>query len=108
VSAAGSSFPSGHASFAAATLVAIVVLFTQAGSRRRIWWALAVVGIVAMAWSRTYLQVHWLLDVVAGSLLGAGVSLETFGATQVWLPPRPACAEHDSTAREGRTARKHD
>lgn len=28
-----------------------------------------------MAWSRTYLQVHWLLDVTAGSILGVGVAL---------------------------------
>ena len=38
-----------------------------------------------MAWSRTYLQVHWLLDVVAGSLLGAGVALVVFAALQLLL-----------------------
>jgi membrane-associated phospholipid phosphatase len=94
VSAVGSSFPSGHASFAAATLVAIVVLFTRPGRRRRIWWALAMLGIVAMAWSRTYLHVHWLADIVAGSLLGAGLSLVTFAAAQVLLPPRPGVGAH--------------
>jgi membrane-associated phospholipid phosphatase len=88
VTAAGSSFPSGHASFAAATPVAIVVLFTRPGRRRRIWWALGLLGILAMAWSRTYLQVHWLLDVVAGSLLGAALSLVMFAAAQILLPPR--------------------
>ena len=36
-----------------------------------------------MAWSRTYLQVHWLLDVLAGSLLGAGVALVVFAALQL-------------------------
>src|SRR5690349_20632277 len=70
VHAAGSSFPSGHATYAGATCVTLVLLFTSVGPRRRAWWALAVLGILGMAWSRTYLQVHWLLDVTFGSLLG--------------------------------------
>ncbi len=75
VSPSSSSFPSGHAAFAGATFVALVLLFTKVGPRRRIWWSLAAVGIAGMAWSRTYLQVHWLLDVIAGSLLGSGMTL---------------------------------
>jgi undecaprenyl-diphosphatase len=35
-----------------------------------------------MAWSRTYLEVHWLSDVVAGALLGSGVALLVFAAAQ--------------------------
>jgi membrane-associated phospholipid phosphatase len=81
---AGASFPSGHATYAGATCVALVLLFTTPGPGRRPWWALAVLGIVAMAWSRTYLQVHWLSDVVAGSLLGVGVTLVVFGLAQRW------------------------
>jgi membrane-associated phospholipid phosphatase len=83
----GASFPSGHVSFAAATLVAAVLLFTTVERPHRRWWWLATAGIVGMAWSRTYLQVHWLLDVLAGSLLGAGVALFVFAAIQL---PRPA------------------
>ena len=89
VHAAGSSFPSGHAAFAGATCAALVLLFTTPGPRRRLWWTLAAVGIGAMAWSRTYLQVHWLLDVVGGSLLGAGVALVAFAGAQLLRPPRP-------------------
>ena len=66
----GASFPSGHAAYAGATAVALVLLFTAPGPRRALWWLLAALGIVGMAWSRTYLQVHWLSDVVAGALLG--------------------------------------
>jgi undecaprenyl-diphosphatase len=79
----GSSFPSGHVSFAATTLVAVVVLYTAPGPRRALWWSLAVLGTAVMAWSRTYLQVHWLLDVIGGSLLGAGVALVVFAAAQM-------------------------
>jgi len=79
----GSSFPSGHATYAGATCVALVLLFTTPGPRRRRWWALAVAGIAGMAWSRTYLQAHWLSDVVAGALLGAGISLLVFTLAQL-------------------------
>ncbi len=78
----GSSFPSGHAAYAGATCVALVLLFTAPGPRRRWWWALAALGVLGMAWSRTYLQVHWLSDVVGGSLLGVGLALAVFAGAQ--------------------------
>ncbi|MGA7387306.1 MAG: phosphatase PAP2 family protein, partial [Pseudolabrys sp.] len=59
--------------------------FTTPGTRRRWWWALAGLGVVGMAWSRTYLQVHWLTDVIAGALLGSGVSLLVFAIAQQYL-----------------------
>jgi len=76
------SFPSGHATYAGATCVALVVLFTTPGTRRRWWWAVASLGVIGMAWSRTYLQVHWLTDVIAGALLGSGISLLVFAIAQ--------------------------
>jgi len=85
----GSSFPSGHTTYAGATCVALVLLFTEPGPRRRPWWTVATLGIAGMAWSRTYLQVHWLSDVVAGALLGIGIALLVFGAAQL-LSRRPA------------------
>ena len=88
LSPTSSSFPSGHAAFAGATFVSLVLLFTKVGPRRRIWWWLAVAGIAGMAWSRTYLQVHWLLDVIAGSLLGSGVTLLVFAGLQLIPPAR--------------------
>jgi undecaprenyl-diphosphatase len=80
----GSSFPSGHAAYAGATCVALVLLFTAPGPHRvRWWWPLATLGVLGMAWSRTYLQVHWLSDVIGGSLLGVGVALTTFAGLQL-------------------------
>jgi membrane-associated phospholipid phosphatase len=76
VHASGASFPSGHATYAGVTCVALVLLFTQRSAR---WWSLAVGGIAGMAWSRTYLQAHWLSDVTAGSMLGVAVALMVFG-----------------------------
>jgi membrane-associated phospholipid phosphatase len=82
VHAAGTSFPSGHATYAGTTCLALVLLFSTPGTRRRWWWALASLGVVGMAWSRTYLQVHWLSDVIAGALLGSGIALLVFAVAQ--------------------------
>ena len=82
----GSSFPSGHAAYAGATCVTLVLLFTAPSPRRRWWWALAALSVSGMAWSRTYLQVHWLSDVVGGSLLGIGISLVVLAGAQRWSP----------------------
>jgi undecaprenyl-diphosphatase len=79
----GSSFPSGHTTYAAATCVAAVLLFTAPGARRVWWSALALIGMAGMAWSRTYLQAHWLSDVIGGALLGSGVALVVFAAAQL-------------------------
>jgi membrane-associated phospholipid phosphatase len=38
-----------------------------------------------MVWSRTYLQVHWLSDAVAGAALGVAVVLLSFGIAQTRL-----------------------
>jgi membrane-associated phospholipid phosphatase len=83
IHAAGSSFPSGHATYAGATSLALVLLFTAPGTPRRWWWTLATLGVLGMAWSRTYLQVHWLTDVIAGALLGSGIALLVFAIAQI-------------------------
>ena len=83
--ATGSSFPSGHAAYAGATAVALVLLFTHRGNHRLLWWSLAALAIAGMVWSRTYLQVHWLSDAASGALLGMGIALASFATTQVTL-----------------------
>jgi undecaprenyl-diphosphatase len=71
----GYSFPSGHAVAAAATAVALVLVLMASGPRRRKWEVIAVLFAFVMAFSRVYLNAHWLSDVVAGVVLGAGVAL---------------------------------
>jgi membrane-associated phospholipid phosphatase len=105
----GSSFPSGHAAYAAATCFALVLLFTAPGPHRRWAWAIAMLGVLGMAWSRTYLQVHWLSDVVGGSLLGIGCAFTIFAGAQLTAGSRvartPPSGSVDGTASEsgGRT-----
>jgi undecaprenyl-diphosphatase len=82
VAVSGAAFPSGHASSAAFLAVSLALLAP------RVWtWAIAVGWMLAMDLSRTYLSVHWLVDVVGGSLLGAAL------ATLAWaLAPRTSSA----------------
>lgn len=69
------SFPSGHAIAAAVTAVGLVLVLAEPGPPRWRWEVWAVVFAAVMALSRVYLRAHWLSDVAAGSLLGAGLAL---------------------------------
>ncbi len=66
------SFPSAHAKTAAQVAIGLVLVATNPWRRPRAWYGVAAVWIVLMALSRTVVDHHWLSDVVAGSLLGAG------------------------------------
>jgi undecaprenyl-diphosphatase len=62
-----------------------------------IWWLLAALATVGMAWSRTYLQLHWLSDVISGALLGVGVTLVSFALVQI-IPPDPHTSPENRAA----------
>jgi undecaprenyl-diphosphatase len=68
----GASFPSGHATAAAATFMACALLIGRGRSRRvKAVYAGGAVGLaVAVAATRVFLGVHWLTDVIAGLFLG--------------------------------------
>ena len=79
VAVTGQSMPSGHALIAAVTAVAVALILTQPGRSRRLAIAAAVAWSILVALSRTYLSAHWLTDVLASLLLGAGWAALWFG-----------------------------
>lgn len=73
VHATGSSFPSGHATLAAAFYCAAALLVVRAVRPWRLKvlvWTVALTLIGAIGFSRLYLRVHWLTDVLGGFALG--------------------------------------
>jgi len=103
---AGSSFPSGHATAAAATYSAIALLLSRRRSPgTRSLLAGGAVGIaVAVAASRVLLGVHWLTDVMAGLALGwawfAACSI-AFGGRLVRFGAPVVVAEEAAAAQAG-------
>jgi undecaprenyl-diphosphatase len=100
----GSSFPSGHATAAAATFAVVGLLAGRGRSRRtrNIIAGIAVALAVLVATSRVMLGVHWLTDVIAGIALGwawLAVSSIAFGGRllQFGTPVAAAAAVADNT-----------
>jgi undecaprenyl-diphosphatase len=81
----GMSYPSGHTGITAVVMMSLLLLTPRRGR-----WASAVVAGAAtalMAWSRTYLSVHWLSDTVGGALIGIGIALAGYVAVAPHLAP---------------------
>lgn len=79
------SFPSGHT--AVATTVTLILGLVL---RRWYVWVLGAMWVVLMMWSRTYLQAHWLSDVVAGMLEGVAIALFVWIAVEAVRDRRAA------------------
>lgn len=71
------SFPSGHTAVATTVVVTLGLLL-----RRRAVWIVGILWVLAMMWSRTYLQAHWLSDVLAGLLEGIAVAALVWAAAE--------------------------
>lgn len=106
------SFPSGHAG-ATTALVGVVLLtyLSTRPGRLRAWGAVAlgVVLVITMCLTRLYLGVHWLTDVVGGTILGGTAVAIAAVAQAHWRPrytavPDKGGAGH-SAAREKPQAR---
>ncbi|MET9097413.1 phosphatase PAP2 family protein [Streptomyces cyaneofuscatus] len=69
-------FPSGHAMTAVVSCGLLLWLLRLYGAGPALWAgavAVAVVSVIGVAVTRVYLGVHWLTDVVGGTLLGVAV-----------------------------------
>lgn len=73
------SYPSGHATAAAAAAVALSLL----ARRTAVTWV-CLVTAVAVAASRVFLGAHYLSDVAGGLLLGALLALSTYAVAVRW------------------------
>ncbi|MFE1171932.1 phosphatase PAP2 family protein [Streptomyces sp. NPDC058773] len=82
-------FPSGHAMSALVASALVLWLLRLGGARarwRRTAGAVAVVSVVGVGFTRVYLGVHWLSDVVGGWLLGGALVAAAAAAYTLFAP----------------------
>ena len=82
-----SAYPSGHSAVAASLVVVLALLI-----RRRWFTLIGVTYVVAMGYSRLYLNVHWFTDILGGTALGIAAGLAVWAVVgsirSVLLRPR--------------------
>lgn len=81
VATSGASFPSGHATAAAAFATLSMLCLIPYLRHRRVRGAadaLAIVTVFLVALSRLALGAHWLTDVIGGALVGSGTTLVAY------------------------------
>ncbi|WP_432141938.1 phosphatase PAP2 family protein [Streptomyces sp. bgisy084] len=82
-------FPSGHAMSALIAGALVLWLLCRCGARSLWRWtagAVAVVSVVGVGFTRVYLGVHWLSDVVGGWLLGGALVAAAAAAYTGYAP----------------------
>lgn len=96
VSADGFSFPSGHAAGTAVGVCIIAWLLTRwvitPWTGRVVVWTVAIAVAAVMGFSRIYLGVHYVSDVLAGWLLGAAWAGAVMVVGSWWISPHRARA----------------
>jgi len=70
-----SAYPSGHSAVAASLVVVLALLV-----RHRWFTLIGVIYVVAMGYSRLYLNVHWFTDILGGTALGIAAGLAVWAA----------------------------
>ncbi len=106
VSVSTPSFPSGHAAATTAAvtvLVLSVIAVTRSRKARVCALAAGVLIVVAVDWSRVYLGVHYLTDVVAGTLLGVWLALSVAWLS-VAMADRRGARSRSSARNDGSSA----
>ena len=87
IAVALSSYPSGHSAVAASLIVVLALLI-----RRRWFTLIGLIYVIAMGYSRLYLNVHWFTDILAGTALGIAIGLVVWavagGIRSLVLRPR--------------------
>jgi undecaprenyl-diphosphatase len=90
------SFPSGHSANAAMLAVVLGLIIGR-------WWVWTIGALYAvlMAFSRTYLGVHWATDTMGGILIGAGVAFILWAPVagrikQEWIAKHPVEAKEQT------------
>lgn len=68
-------FPSGHTTTAFSLALVLTYVLAQIGRTERFWSCLAVATALIVGYSRVYLAQHFFGDVLAGALLGTGLTL---------------------------------
>ena len=100
-------FPSGHVLSLVVFFGLMIYLIAMASSRRRRWRALAclvaAIPVVVVAFSRLYLDKHWLSDVAGGLTIGAAYLLLAIWVVEVVLTRADEAAPDFPETREPST-----